>query len=111
MAPFMARIAQLDYVAFRVQMLSRMPLPDPLPGLINLNQNICPHRPTVSIGRAALHAPGDVIRYSLCGQIERAPGFSATTIVVLVGIAVFPHDIALPVHLNEHAILMSPPIR
>ena len=86
-------------------MVGGAPLPDAVAGGVHFYQRIAPHPAGGAAGLPALHLGRRRIVHPLRRHIEAAAGRGAAGVVMMVGIAVFPQDVAVPVGFQHYAAL------
>src|SRR5262252_3263936 len=111
MAPLIAGIVEGHDIRVDIEMLAGVPFPQSVPSCIDFDEDVGPHPLGGTPWHAPLHLCGQRLGDTLDGEIEGAAGRRAPGIVVVVGVAVFPHDVPVPIDFEQDAALESVPGR
>src|SRR5215831_3364115 len=105
MAPLVAGIVEGQAIRLDIEMLGGVPFPQPVPSCIDFDENVGPHPLRGTPWHAPLYPRGQRLGDALDGEIEGTAGRRAPGIVVVVGGAVFPHDVPVPVDFEQDTAL------
>src|SRR5262245_41180079 len=97
MAPLVTGIVEGQDIRVDIEMLAGVPFPHPVPSRVDFDEDVRPHSFRGTALYTPLHLCRQRLRDALDGEIEGTAGRCAPGIVVMVGGAVFPHDVPVPI--------------